>query len=113
MTNIKKLSIILVVLLFIISIYKDLTIGTPSDNKYQATDSQVSHSINDFTIIKAKVYSGDNLLSIAEQLNSTRFTQINIEKLIEDFQLVNPTVDPYNLQINNFYYFPLYHPVNE
>lgn len=112
MTYKKKLSLIIIVFLVIISIYKDLTVGISPDNKYQAIDSKVSQSINDFSIVKAKVHGGDNLLSIAEQLNSTQFTNLDIQKVIEDFQLINPDVDPYNLQINNFYYFPLYHPIN-
>ena len=104
---IKRMSFYVIILLLLISLYKDLTIGTPlfKENKSSLTP-QTNQELK-FSITKVSVQSGDTVLSITEQLNHQLIT-LDITKIIMDFKTINPEIDPYNLQTNTDYYFPLY-----
>jgi len=108
MQFIKRLSIYLLLILLLVSIYKDLTIDTSkikSDSKItQFTDA------SELSGIRIRIDPGDTVLSIVEQINKeNHISKIDITQIITDFEKINPDVDPYELKPNNFYYFPLYH----
>ncbi|MFB4166489.1 hypothetical protein [Virgibacillus sp. JSM 102003] len=110
MNNIlKTLTYILIALLFI-SMYKDLSVGTtltPGINNKQSQEEKISKTEN-ITAMKVKVLQGDTLLTIAEEINPQLSNNLNVNKIVEDFKALNPTADPVELQIGEFYSFPIY-----
>jgi len=54
---------------------------------------------------RVTVAPGDTLLSITERINEN---QQSIEKVLKDFAVLNPSVDPNHLQIGKTYAFPSY-----
>src|SRR5690625_5763881 len=62
---------------------------------------------NNLSAIKVRVQHGDTVLSIIEQINH-QLPEQDIEQMIIDFRSINPNIDPYNLQGNTIYYFPVY-----
>lgn len=57
-------------------------------------------------MITVKVMPGDTLLSITEEIND--FKSLNLKKIIEDFQHLNPGSNYLSLNVHQYYYFPLY-----
>lgn len=108
MSFIKRSILFLLIALFLVSLYKDLTIGTSFYNEKEVNPVKTSTYTVDFTIVQVKAYHEDTVLSIIEKLNEKAITSLDIEEMIADFQKINPRTDPYNLQPNTYYYFPLY-----
>ncbi|WP_164668594.1 hypothetical protein [Virgibacillus doumboii] len=110
MNNIKKTLLYMFIILFIISLYKDLTVGTPlnsTNNQYE--NEYNSEEANDLTVMRVKVQQGETVLSIVEQINQQKINTMDIKQIIADFEALNPTVnDPEKLKTNTFYYFPVY-----
>ncbi|WP_051681369.1 hypothetical protein [Virgibacillus alimentarius] len=106
----KRICIILFLFLFIMSIYKDLTTGIIKNTLNTKIDTEITEKANIRTA-KIKVYPGDTVLSIVEQINNNHHQtpNIDIEQIIIDFKKINPDADPYKLEIFKYYYFPLYH----
>ncbi|SET60911.1 hypothetical protein SAMN05216389_1178 [Oceanobacillus limi] len=104
----KKTLLYVFIILFFISIYKDLTIGID----LQKENTQISNSdeldTNDYQAVKIKISSGDTVLSIVEQLNEFNSNTIDVEKILVDFKELNPNINPYKIKSGTFYYFPLY-----
>lgn len=107
MQFIKRLSIYLLVTLLFVSIYKDLTIET-TKTQHNIKITQINNA-NEIPRIRIRVEPGDTVLSIVEKFNKNNISKLNITQIITDFEKVNPEADPYKLQPNHFYYFPLYH----
>lgn len=61
-----------------------------------------------FKAIKVKVQPGDTVLSLMEKVNNYELDNLDIDKIIADFKQLNPLVNPYDLKINHYYYFPVY-----
>lgn len=100
MDFIKRISLFTLFLLLIISIYKDLSVrSTPIDNV---------NSLNGVSVVKVKIQPGDTVLSVTERVNNYTIDKLDLEKVISDFKELNKFADPYNLQINKHYYFPIY-----
>lgn len=114
MYTLRKLTISLLLLLFFISIYKDLTTGTfvETNEIERSTNTDMikdQHDYNsDFKIETISVKHGETVLSIVEELNGDRINAININNILKDFQSLNPKSDPHFLKINTEYRFPLY-----
>lgn len=106
MLILNRLLILLCIALMIMSIYHDLskTYSPVDDNTPEMDDN---FNIN-YTVVSIKISSGDTLLSINEQLNPHFLTEVDIEQLLEDFMVLNPSVDPQQLKVGNTYYFPKY-----
>ncbi|WP_156290717.1 hypothetical protein [Oceanobacillus salinisoli] len=102
----KKIFIYIIIILLVASIYKDLSLGTePNENvPTQETTIQINEN---YSAMKVKVTSGDTVLSIVENINEGK-GEIAIDQMMTDFQQLNPEVNPYRLQPNTFYYFPVY-----
>ncbi|WP_010097012.1 hypothetical protein [Ornithinibacillus scapharcae] len=105
----KKIIISILIVLLMVSIYKDLTAGTNFSNINQKENKQPFHSniSQQFSPIKVKIEQGDTLITIIERLNPS-LNELNMDQIVEDFRYLNPTVDPNQLQINRFYFFPQY-----
>ena len=104
----KKTIINIFIILFLISIYKDLTFGTNiSTNKSMETNQTNTMDKQEYEVIKVKMEAGDTVLSIMERINTASST-IDINLMLQDFSLLNPNIDPNQLQTNHFYFFPKY-----
>ncbi|AIF45390.1 hypothetical protein [Virgibacillus sp. SK37] len=102
MSTMKKLFLYLIVLLFIMAVYKDLTIGIGPVHPIK--DSALS-----FTAVQVMVEEDDTVLSIIRKVNNNQqLTTIKDKMAINDFKILNPHVNPRNLKRNMYYYFPLY-----
>ncbi|PAV29050.1 hypothetical protein CIL05_13805 [Virgibacillus profundi] len=103
MNFLKKLFIYGLILLFIISIYKDLTPETPDEIK---NNMPVELKLS---VLQMKVEPGETVLSIVEKINNDSIQLLDMEQILTDFNIANPQIkDPYNLKEGSFYYFPVY-----
>src|SRR5690625_2632891 len=108
MIFLRRLSIYILIILLFVSIYKDLTIGQATNLLPVENNNLIENDMNDFKILKIRVQPGDTVLSIVEKINHSHMKFINIEQIVNDFKLINPFVNPYNLEPNKYYFFPLY-----
>lgn len=99
---VKKTVIYIIIILLIFSLYNDFTRGTDFTNE--------THSlyINDIKVVERKIQPGDTILSVSEQINGSALENLSVEKIINDFYVVNPNTKKYKLNINEYYYFPFY-----
>ncbi|QKY69472.1 hypothetical protein [Lentibacillus sp. CBA3610] len=109
MNAIKKLLLYTFIILFLISVHKDLTVGTSLNPD---TDSQnQTHMIEqeERTVLKVQVSTGETVLSIAERINPQDSNHLDISQVLDDFRALNPDVEPTHITPGEYYYFPLYH----
>ncbi|UJL44858.1 hypothetical protein KFZ58_10485 [Virgibacillus sp. NKC19-16] len=107
MDFIKKTFIFVLIILLGISIYNDLTLGNSQENKINRIQ-QPATDIN-FTVLQIKVEPGDTVLSIVERINNNRnLEKMDLTQILTDFNTINPSIDPHNLDPHTYYYFPLY-----
>lgn len=105
----RRILLYIFILLLIVSIYKDLSVGQTllHDSAIEDTSSIEKESL-EFKVIKVKVQPGDTVLSIIEKVNNNQLDHLDIQKVMADFKQVNPLVNPYDLKLNSYYYFPVY-----
>ncbi|WP_099158522.1 hypothetical protein [Virgibacillus ndiopensis] len=106
MNFLQKCGIFLVILLLIISVYKDLTSGTQESLELNKP-IEIEQTSKKYKVVKVKVQSGDTVLSIMEEVNNNNKT-LDITKILSDFKAINNEVSPHELKVGNYYYFPLY-----
>jgi hypothetical protein len=88
--------------------YQDLTSGSLPAGKTAASSSQPpAQETAAVPFQHVTVAPGDTLLSITERTSSR---QPDITKVISDFSILNPSVDPNHLKIGQTYAFPVYTP---
>lgn len=107
---IKRMFFYLIIFLLIVSLYKDLTIGSSFSNVNKTIHTQQTNSINQkngMSVIQVRAQPGDTVLSITEELNQ-QLPDLNIPQIIDDFKILNPNIEPHHLQNDTVYYFPLY-----
>lgn len=107
---IRNMFIYLMVLLLALSLYKDLTIGTTpfNENKLQPIEQTNLKKVeNKLSVVEFRVQPGDTVLSVTEQLNH-QLVALDVTQIISDFKTINPHTDPYQLQFNTTYFFPVY-----
>ncbi|QDP40623.1 LysM peptidoglycan-binding domain-containing protein [Radiobacillus deserti] len=118
MELLKKLVPIVLIILFLMSIYKDLTGGVLLTDNQATVANQIKDEKNEtppskdnssktIKAVEKKVKPGDTVLSIVEELNNIG-EGISIQQIQEDFKILNPGVDPNNIQIEATYLFPIY-----
>ncbi|MRG86609.1 LysM peptidoglycan-binding domain-containing protein [Salinibacillus xinjiangensis] len=125
MTKFKKIIFILLLILFARSIIHDMTTGiatstsstanntaesdvevkVPAKKEKQVNKEKNNEAKVDYKPVSHTVSAGDTVLSIAEKVNSR---SIPIQKILEDFQTLNPDADPHNIRIGETYFFPEY-----
>lgn len=111
MTFFKRLFFYLIIFLFIASLYRDLTIGTPPFNDSKLEQIQQIYPEDQkedkLSAVQVRVQPGDTVLSIIEKINH-QLPELDIEQMMIDFKTMNPNIDPYHLQTDSIYYFPVY-----
>ncbi|MDL4841530.1 hypothetical protein [Aquibacillus rhizosphaerae] len=123
----KKTCLTLTMLFLIISIFKDLTVGTIIQDTNNHEESEIKEVVEkeskpeevksndnnqpDETVrFKVKSYTampGDTVLSIVESLNNEK-DSIQMEQIITDFEQLNPGISPHEIETNTTYLFPIY-----
>src|SRR5690625_5498148 len=99
----KKVLIYILIFLLLFSVYKDLNIGSSGNNRSSSTNSV---SITNYNAVYVKVQHGDTILSIIENINRENISVMDMDQIIEDFKLLNPNINPYQLKTEHYYYFP-------
>ena len=100
----KRLLTVLFFIFLLFTIYHDITKGSlPSkpENHTKTIDNTISY-------IEWRVQPGDTVLSIYEHLAKDSHHTVAIEKIITDFETLNPTVNAANIQIGQVYKIPIY-----
>lgn len=111
MQFIKRWGLYLLIILFVISIYTDLTTGSvPKKIDVLPPDSVATKLPEKPGVIRVKAKSGDTVLSIVEKWNKSSQT-MDVANIISDFEKLNPEADPHRLEPDVFYYFPIYNNV--
>lgn len=103
----KRFLLYVFIILLLISISKDLAVNKQNDEGINE-NIPLHNSNMDFTIMHIKIEPRDTVLSVVEKINDDNIQKLNITQIITDFEKINPTVDPYHLQPDTFYYFPKY-----
>lgn len=88
------------------AIYQDLTTST-APNEYAKVQKESQLKNQSFQVKQVKVQRGDTVLSVIEKLHQNK-EQLPIDRILYDFQQLNPNTDPYALKEGTFYYFPYY-----
>lgn len=99
----KRLSLLLLFILLIISVVDDLAKQQPTKEGSVRNGRQEKQDIG---IAHIKIKQGDTVLSVTEEIN--KLDNLDIQRIINDFEMLNPGVDTEALLPNSFYYFPLY-----
>ncbi|MCG3418688.1 hypothetical protein ACTWPF_09105 [Oceanobacillus sp. M65] len=101
MSFLKRCTLFLLCVFLIAAVYTDLTKGslptTPENNETNTN----------YTAKQLKVQQGETVLSIIEKINPT-LTKVSVDNFIKDFQVLNAEADPFHLQVDRYYYFPVY-----
>lgn len=106
----KKLIGLLLAALVIYTMYYDLHTGTlPDSPKAQASSAQQKENV--MPSKKVKVKPGATVLSISEHLNQN--ATVPIQKVIDDFEKLNPNVKANRITIGETYQFPVYEDSQE
>lgn len=99
-----------IILLLMFSIYNDITIGTSpfTENKLYIKKPVVpKKNEGEISIIEVRLQPGDTVLSVTEQINQQQET-LDIAQVMNDFKEINPYIDPYHLEPDTSYFFPVY-----
>ncbi|GGJ47851.1 hypothetical protein [Virgibacillus salexigens] len=104
----KKLAIWLLIILMLSIIYKDISNISITNDGPQLKQQKEQPIFSSYHVITKKVQAGETVLSIMEEINQSKLNHLNIEKIIQDFQTVNPHTDPFRLEVGKYYHFPAY-----
>lgn len=99
----KRLTIFLLIILISYIVYYDISYGTFHTTEIQ----QVSNVPSELYFQEIEITSGDTLLTLVE-LNSDSIHIPPSKVIIDDFQSLNPFVEPNKLQIGKVYKIPVY-----
>ncbi|SHF61430.1 hypothetical protein [Ornithinibacillus halophilus] len=102
----KRFLLFLFSILFLISVYKDLSTGIEINKEENFEVPSINEENPSFSVVKIKIMPGDTFISIMDNINEQNIQ--NFDQMIADFKSLNPNSDPYQLQVETFYYFPLY-----
>src|SRR5690625_2352299 len=108
MYMLKKCTQYLLLFLIITSVYHDLTTGSLPHTESNIDQAQIEQTHHEIIIVKRDVQAGETVLSIIEKINQDQLHELDISKILSDFKQLNPDADPFNLQLNKSYYFPVY-----
>ncbi|MRH43108.1 hypothetical protein GH741_10465 [Aquibacillus halophilus] len=81
-----------------------------NENDEQESDTQVPQHPKETDRYYVKPYTvipGDTVLSIVEEFNEEQ-SSVQMNQIIQDFQILNPDVDPHQIKPNMDYLFPVY-----
>ncbi len=96
----RRFLIFILIIFLIQSIYKDLSLSTEKPVERQESEETFVQ------VIQVKTEPGDTIFSIMEELHDgARFKR---QIILQDFQKLNPSADPLQLEAYKFYFFPIY-----
>lgn len=109
MSRRKKWLLYSICFLTALSIYHDVVPTEQSASSpnvhVQSVDTEQTEKIY---VVERAIEPGDTLLSVIEEIHVHTETSLDMDNVIHDFKRVNQGTDPYDLQINKTYYFPIY-----
>ncbi|WP_010531008.1 hypothetical protein [Lentibacillus jeotgali] len=108
MNSMKRLLIYFFTILLLVSIYKDLTVGTPIDSRPEIQHDTETVEQESLTAVEVQVNKGDTVLTIVEELNHQNDKELDISQIQADFKALNPNAEPLHIEPGKYYYFPLY-----
>ncbi len=97
----------MVCLMAVYIIYQDIT----QEDIYSRKEDEVvrdAPSSTFYHVIPIKVQADDTVLSIVERINPQLHQELDVNRILSDFQLSNPNSDPFSLSPGEIYYFPKY-----
>lgn len=100
----KKIILYIFIILLVLSMYHDL-------RKELIVSQEIStNHVSEKTknVMKVRVKPGDTILSLIEEVNEGILSEIDINQLVSDFKQVNEHMDTNELEVNKYYYVPLY-----
>ncbi|API90552.1 hypothetical protein J32TS6_01810 [Virgibacillus pantothenticus] len=109
MDFIKKMFSLIVGLMAVYIIYQDITQENIHSQKEDEVVRDASSSSTIYHVIPIKVQPDDTVLSIVERINPQLHQDLDVNRILSDFQLSNPNSDPFSLSPGEIYYFPKYY----
>ncbi|RAS82991.1 LysM peptidoglycan-binding domain-containing protein [Priestia endophytica] len=103
----KKLGVLLIVLFIGYVAYYDISVGTLKASSPQAVETAAVQKSEKQEYQTVVVQQGDTVLSIISQLQKED-SNLNIEKISQDFRRLNDNLSPENIQVGKKYKFPIY-----
>lgn len=108
-TSMKKMMSLFILGLIVYTIYTDLTAGALHKLTPLASPTITSQEMIPYEAIEIK--QGETVLTALEKLNGT--LPVSIETALQDFQQLNPGVDPMVIKADHVYKFPIYKGVSK
>ncbi len=102
----KRIVALFIISIIVYSIYYDLTEGT-IQSSHASIQLSTESEANEVPYVTRQIQRGDTVISIAENIHQGPLP-VSIERLIEDFQMLNEDIQPDEIQIGQHYQFPLY-----
>lgn len=112
-SRLKKWLVVITLIIVGWTSYYDLSKGTlrliesPSPQPASAATVTSTAVSEPKDVIKKVVQPGDTVLSIEERINKDK--TFTITQVLNDFKMLNPSVDPNHIQIGHTYVFKRYH----
>jgi hypothetical protein len=107
----KKIFLFFAAILFVYSMYYDLTAGTlpvtTAAGATETTGSIENEKAKAIAYVPKEVQRGDTVLSIEEHIHDGPLP-VPIEAMIADFRTLNAGVEPIEIQTGKTYKFPVY-----
>lgn len=101
----KRLLIVLITLFLVYIIYYDFTVGTlPSATP---VNKNIPSETTDKNYFELKIKQGDTVLSIIETKHRSPLP-VPIEKIVQDFEKLNPNEKVETIKVGKIYKFPIY-----
>src|SRR5690625_1737538 len=98
----KRILLYIIIILLILSLYNDFQKNSVNVNNDFDVNPQPKGLI-------VQVKPGDTILSIAEAINgSEKIHNIGVEKILDDFNTMNTSVNQNKLLSGKYYVFPIY-----
>ncbi|WP_035186157.1 LysM peptidoglycan-binding domain-containing protein [Alteribacter aurantiacus] len=109
------------ILILSVSVYYDLTEGTLPDTSLsqgqvardESVDVQVQTQPATLEYQEVIVQSGHTVYTIVKALHQDALLESNFEKIVTDFERLNPNVSAHEIRVGQTYRFPIYREVLE
>ncbi|ALX48101.1 hypothetical protein [Lentibacillus amyloliquefaciens] len=108
MNTIKKMILYTFLILFLLSIHRDLTVGTFLNSTPDQQNKLHIMEQEKMEVLKVQVGQGETVLSIVEEINEPHSSNLDIPQILADFKSLNHGVKPTDIKKEEYYYFPLY-----
>lgn len=112
MNRFNKLLLFIFFIFLLYSIKVDLSITPPLNHSttHNENNEKVISETN-FTVVSYKMKQTDTFISVIDQLNP-QLKKYDLNKMMDDFENLNPNIEVSQLQPEEIYLFPVYQKVN-